>query len=168
MTIFLMVLCFSAPVFAQISDEILSSASQEELQAAPIAFEGYDVITYFSPGGLKVGTGKFQTVYLNQRYLFSTHENQEIFMSDPERYLPEFGEYCGCGASEEKWIRADPEIFKVIDGNLILFENPEALSLWNKDEERRYQKARDFWKYENKYDADKRLREDSTIKLFSF
>ena len=156
----------AAPVHAQEADS--QTLSHIELGKTPIALEGYDVVTYFIPSGPLKGSESHQAVYGEKRYLFTSAENQKKFSVDPEKYIPEFGEYCGCAASENKRVKADPEVFKITEGKLVLFENTAALSVWEKDESNLYKKAQEFSKYESKYNANKRLQDDTRVRLFTF
>jgi len=142
--------------------------AQEQVENIPVALGGYDVVTYFASPAPKEGLKTHQAVYGDKRYFFVSLENQEKFAANPEKYLPEFNEYCGCAASEGELVKADPKVYKVVNGRLVLFENNDALSLWNADENERYQRAQKFWKYEDRYDAEKRLRENTTVRLFTF
>ena len=163
-------LLFSSPVWAQSADTLPLSQdiSQDEPDNISVALEGYDVMTYYTPAGPQKGAPSYQALYNDKRYLFTSLENQQQFAKNPEKYLPEFEEYCGCAVSDNKQVMADPTVFKITQGKLVLFEDEQALSLWNKDEAGRYKKAQNFWKHENKYDANKRLRDDSRARLFSF
>ena len=162
---------FSSPVLAQLeagSTTSFQEMSKDELEAIPAALEGYDVISYYTSSGPQKGNASYQALHNDKRYLFTSFENQQQFSKDPEKYLPEFEEYCGCAISDNLRTMANPEIFQITEGSLILFKDEAALSLWNEDEAGRYQSAQKFWEFENKYDGDKRLREDSRARLFSF
>lgn len=167
-TILFMGLCISIVTPAQAEEQATQPLSQAALEAVPLALEGYDVVTYFiAPTPLK-GSKIHQAVYGEKRYLFVSAENQAKFSANPERYLPEFDEYCGCAASEGELVDADPTVFKIVDGKLVLFENQIALSDWIENESVRYKKAQNFWKYEDEYNADSRLRKNTTVRLFTF
>ena len=170
MVVFAVGLLIPLPALAQTPDSNATSQemSQDELDNIPAALEGYDVVTYYMPSGPQKGSKSYQALYNEKRYVFTSLENQQLFSQDPEKYLPEFEEYCGCAVSENRRVMADPTIFKVMEGKLVLFETQEALNLWEENETERYQKAQDFWKYENRYDANKRLQDDSRARLFTF
>ena len=162
-------LLVSSPAFAQSEADITApEISQDELEGIPVAIDGYDVMTYYTSSGPQKGNTSHQSLYNGKRYLFTSAENQTKFSKDPEKYLPEFEDYCGCALADNLRVMADPKVFKIVNGKLVLFKDEASLSLWNEDEEARYQKARDFWKIENQYDADKRLRENGRARLFTF
>jgi len=166
---FMVGVLFSTPVFAQSGLDIASAEiSKDELESLPVALQGYDVMTYYASSGPQKGNTSYQVLYNKKRYLFISLENQEKFSKDPEKYLPEFEAYCACSVSDNHPVMADPKVFKITEGKLVLFRDEAALSLWNEDEAGRYKKAQDFWKIENQYDADKRLRENGRARLFTF
>ena len=168
MVILLVGLFFPANVFAQIEGQTSQQFSQKKAGNISIALDGYDAVSYFMPAGVEKGVQAYQAVYQDKRYLFVSAENQNKFAADPEKYLPEFEDYCGCGVSENKRIKADPKVFKITEGKLVLFENTQALSKWNANETERFQKAQKFWKHENEYNANKRLQDDTRVRLFTF
>lgn len=55
--------------------------------------EGYDVTSYFKNKAIK-GSNDYQTSYGGSNFKFSSKENLEKFIKDPEAYLPEYGGYC--------------------------------------------------------------------------
>ncbi len=169
-------LFFSTAAFSQLSNQvnrqvdnqILQSISQEDIQNIEVGVEGYDVVNYFYSTIPQKGTTNYQAVYKGKRYLFTSAENQVKFSSSPDYYLPEFEEYCGCAVSDNERKKADPKVFKISKGKLILFQDEEARNKWNENEEGRHKQARNFFKYENEYDASERLHDDTRVRLFSF
>lgn len=161
-------LLFSTTVFAQTDNQPQKQLSQKEIQDIAIALEGYDVVSYFDFSSPKKGEETYQALYQGKRYLFINAENQEKFAAAPEYFLPEFEEFCGCAASENRRVKADASVFKITNGRLVLFHSEAALSKWNEDEDARYKKAQDFWKYENGYSAGNRFQDKTTVRLFSF
>ena len=162
MAIFLVGLFMSMPAFAQGSHQTNNSNN------ISIALDGYDVVSYFSLPAPEKGSLNYLAVYQGKRYLFIDAENRQKFVAAPEKYLPEFEEYCGCAVSENKRIKADPTVFKVTAGKLVLFEDEKALSKWNKNEEERHEDAQKFWKYQSEYNANDRLQDDTRFRLFPF
>lgn len=176
LVVLLMGLIFSPRAFAQehnlptesVNNQVSESPSQEEIEKFAIALEGYDVVNYFHSSTSQKGNETYQAVYQGKRYLFVSAKNRAKFAVAPEDYLPEFEEYCGCAVSENKHVKADPAVFKITEGKLVLFKDQKALSKWNENEGKRYEDAQKFWKYESEYNANKRLNDDTRVRLFSF
>jgi len=67
------------------------------------------------------GSEEFTYEWLGTPWHFASKKHQEMFMSEPVKYAPQYGGYCagevvGGGVT----INVDPEAFKIIDGKLYL------------------------------------------------
>ncbi|NRA91719.1 MAG: YHS domain-containing protein [Psychroserpens sp.] len=95
--------------------------------------EGYDVVSYFDNKAIK-GSNDYQTSYGGSNFKFSSKENLETFLKDPEAYIPEYGGYCAYAiALKNKKVKIDPETFEIRDNKLYLFYNAwgtNTLELW--------------------------------------
>ncbi|CAM9168595.1 unnamed protein product [Ectocarpus sp. 8 AP-2014] len=109
------------------------------------AVEGFDLVAYRSlqPGTHGVrGLWEFSVQYgQGYTFLFSTLENKLEFESDPERYLPAWGGFCGFGISHEVVWSPDvlgppsnPDFWLIEDDRLYLFrsETPYGKFMDNK------------------------------------
>jgi YHS domain-containing protein len=103
--------------------------------------EGYDVVAYFSTKAIK-GKAKHEVSYKGAKYLFDSEENKKTFLSNPDKYIPEYGGYCAYAmAKTGEKAGINPRAFEVRSGKLYLFyktpfsdtyedwltENPNAL-----------------------------------------
>ncbi|MBU2939051.1 hypothetical protein KO494_05800 [Lacinutrix sp. C3R15] len=99
-----------------------------------VAAEGYDVVAYFNNQALE-GNNTYTTQHNGVTYLFSTKENLNTFIKNPEKYSPQFGGYCAYAiALKSKKVGINPEAFQVINNKLYLFYNAwgtNTLKLWN-------------------------------------
>lgn len=116
----------------------------------PVAVEGYDVVTYFTPGKTVKGKPDLSSRYRGVTYHFSTAENRRLFARDPEKYLPTYGGWCASAMGDKgAKVEIAPTNFKVKDGRLFLFYKSvfaDALKDWNKHE-REWEPAADAnWK----------------------
>ena len=114
-----------------------------------LALQGYDPIAYFTEGKAIEGKATLSAEVKGIRYQFSSQKNKEVFVSNPDRYEPQYGGWCAyaMGSSGEK-VEVDPETFKIIDGKLYLFYNAyfnNTLKKWNEDEKRLKSKADTNW-----------------------
>ena len=108
-----------------------------------IANGGYDVVAYFSDNMAMKGNGSYIVEYKGAKYQFASAEHQQMFQSEPEKYLPVCDGYCAWGVAENgKKVPVNPQTYKIINGKLYLFFNGDfkgtpfnTLEEWNKNQE---------------------------------
>lgn len=114
-----------------------------------LALEGYDAVSYFQNTKPKKGNKNFSTTYQGVTYYFVNQNNKQIFLSNPEKYEPQYGGWCAYAMGEDgDKVSVNPETYKIIDGKLYLFYNAyfnNTLKSWNKDEQNLKQKADKNW-----------------------
>src|SRR5690242_18952901 len=59
-----------------------------------VAIGGYDVVSYFKPGKATRGNPAIQATHNSVIYYFSSEENRQAFVKEPEKYLPQYDGYC--------------------------------------------------------------------------
>ena len=111
--------------------------------------EGYDPVAYSVLKKAVKGNAAISTVYKGATFRFAIAANRDLFLKDPERYLPMYGGWCAyaLGANNEK-VEVDPETFKIIDGKVFLFYNAyfnNTLTTWNKNEASLHRDADRHW-----------------------
>ena len=103
-----------------------------------LALEGYDPVAYFEAGGGKPTKGK-QSITADHggaTYRFAKETHRDLFLADPESYLPDFGGWCAYAMAEGKKVEVDPKRFEVHEGRLFLFYRDwftDTLKPWQKD-----------------------------------
>lgn len=100
------------------------------------AVDGHDVVAYFdlAEGDAPVkGQEQFSTIYKDVSWLFSTAENLEKFLSDPDRYRPQFGGYCAWAMARNKLARGAPDVWYVYGGKLYLNISTRYQREWLED-----------------------------------
>lgn len=97
-----------------------SNAFSGDYSFSSVGVGGYDVVAYHTEGKAVRGTGFHAARHDGVTYLFTSRENRDKFLDNPNRYLPEFGGYCAFGASVGKKIYADPTVWQIVDGKLYL------------------------------------------------
>src|SRR6478735_12012048 len=86
-----------------------------------VAIMGYDTVAYFTDGKAVKGSEEFAYEWLGTPWHFASKKHQEMFMSEPVKYAPQYGGYCaGEVANGSVTVNTDPEAFKIIDGKLYL------------------------------------------------
>jgi YHS domain-containing protein len=87
-----------------------------------VAIMGYDTVAYFTDGKAVKGSEKYSYEWLGTPWHFASKEHQDMFMSEPTKYAPQYGGYCAgeVASNESVTVNVDPEAFKIIDGKLYL------------------------------------------------
>jgi len=93
-----------------------------------VAIMGYDPVAYFTDNRAVKGSEKFAYNWLGTPWHFATRDHQEMFMSEPTKYAPQYGGYCaGEVVGGSVTVNIDPEAFKIIDGKLyLIYDKPDA------------------------------------------
>ncbi len=91
---------------------------------SPLAIEGYDPVAYFTDGKATRGSPEFEFQWDEHRYRFASAEHRDLFKANPERYAPQFGNYCAMALALGKIVTANPEHWLVSDNKLYIFGSP--------------------------------------------
>lgn len=94
---------------------------------------GYDVTAYFSENRAVEGSKQFSTEYNGARWLFSSQENLDRFLAEPEKYAPQYGGYCAWAAAQGQTAKGDPEHWSIHDGKLYLNYDADIKRQWLSD-----------------------------------
>ena len=62
-----------------------------------LAIGGYDPVSYFTERKPVIGSSSYTAEYQGVRFQFSSAAHREAFLSDPDRYVPQYGGYCAYG-----------------------------------------------------------------------
>ncbi|MEW6304674.1 MAG: YHS domain-containing (seleno)protein [Verrucomicrobiota bacterium] len=110
-----------------------------------VALEGYDPVSYFKDAKPMKGSVEFEATYNGALYHFVSAEDRETFEKDPVKYAPAYGGYCGYAASVGKVRPANPLLWSIVDGQLVVQHTKGAAELWEKDVRGNKAKADKFW-----------------------
>ena len=99
------------------------------------AIRGYDTVAYFTEGKPVKGDEKFITEYNQAEWLFSSKENLELFLNNPEKYLPQYGGYCAYAVSQNTTASIKPELFTIHKGKLYLNYSESINRKWLADKQ---------------------------------
>ncbi len=100
------------------------------------AIDGYDPVAYFIQGKALKGKDEFTFRWQGATWYFSSEENKSLFISNPEKYAPEYGGYCAYGIAESHKAKIDPKAWNIVNDKLYLNYNQDVKESWviNKDE----------------------------------
>ena len=98
-----------------------------------VALEGYDPVTYFTLGKPAVGVKEITTTWRGATWRFVSAENRDLFVSNPDKYAPQYGGYCAWGVSQGMLMTGDPECWEMVSGKLYLTQSAELCNTFKKD-----------------------------------
>lgn len=102
-------------------------------QAPSVAIKGYDPVSYFTAGAPVKGESSIRYDFDDVRYHFKTPKNRELFVSNPDRYSPQFGGLCTAGLAMGMKAESDPSVWKIVDGKLYVFSSVGARNKMEQD-----------------------------------
>lgn len=110
-----------------------------------LAVNGYDIVAYFKNNEPIKGKKEFSLIYKNKIYYFSSDNNKQIFIKDPNQYLPQYGGFCSYGMSNGYKASIKPEAFSIVDDKLYLNHNLKYREDWRMDKDERIKRADYNW-----------------------
>lgn len=95
------------------------------------AIYGYDTVAYFTLGKAVKGDEAFTTQWRGADWYFSNQQHLDLFLSDPEKYAPQYGGYCAYAMSDGRLVGIDEDAFTILDGKLYLNYSKSVMKEWN-------------------------------------
>ncbi len=112
------------------------------------AIKGVDVVAYFSlqPGEAAVkGTREFTYVWKDTEWRFSSAENRDTFIANPNRYAPQFGGYCAFATAHNFTTSIWPDSWIIIEDKLYLNHNRTSAKKFRKSPDYYIDRANKNW-----------------------
>jgi YHS domain-containing protein len=113
------------------SNEIYQSSAS--LLGKKLAIGGYDAVAYHTQSKPVPGTDDFTHVWKGATWRFSSKENLEAFVKEPEKFAPQYGGYCAFAVAHKGLSPGDPRHWRIVDGKLYLNVDASVQTRWNKD-----------------------------------
>ena len=129
------------------------------------ALSGYDVVAYWDKDQAPVGQTQplatpgdrsITADWNGATWAFSTTENRDRFIADPERYAPQFDGHCAYGVGVEQGgkVPANPHLWRIIDDKLYVNITKNVVGFWEEDISGWIDRAEDNWtRIEDNVDA---------------
>lgn len=117
-------------------------AGPQYVDQTSFAASGYDVVAYQSLEQVPVGQPQPEAVpgkasitaeYNGATWAFSTEENRDKFVADPEAYAPAYDGHCAYGVAQGGKVPGNPNLWRIVDGKLYLNITPTVVDLWEED-----------------------------------
>jgi YHS domain-containing protein len=118
------------------------------------ALSGYDPVAFFdleqAPLGERQppavpGRSAITAEWNGATWAFATAENRERFLADPEAYAPAFDGHCAFGVAKGGKVPANPNLWRIVDGQLYVNINPAVAGMWTADVEGNLEAASTNW-----------------------
>jgi len=117
-------------------------AGDQYVDESGYALSGYDAVAFHSLEQSEIGQpqpeaipGKkaITTEYNGATWAFSTEENRDLFVENPEKYAPQFDGHCAYGISQGGKVPANPNLWRIIDDKLYVNINPAVVGFFEED-----------------------------------
>jgi YHS domain-containing protein len=113
-----------------------------------LMLHGNDAVAYFTAGRAVAGSREIKTDHRGLTYRFASVENRRQFITNPERFVPQFGGFCAQSMAYAVPVKTDGNAFKIIDGKLYLFDSARARLYFEMEQERNLRLAWNYWESE--------------------
>ncbi len=102
-----------------------------------LAIKGYDPVAYFTMGRPVQGEPELEYTVDDVRYRFATVDHLEMFIKDPDRYVPQYRGLCAMGLGAKGYkVEANPENWVINEGKLYVTQQDFGPTVFKTDPER--------------------------------
>ena len=115
-----------------------------------LMLRGHDPVAYFTVGRPVRGNPEIKVEHRGTTYRFASEANRRMFITSPDRYVPQFGGFCSNGMAYSVPIAGETDNFKIIDGKLYMFGGFRSKLYFEMDQERNLKLANHYWDTEVK------------------
>jgi len=131
-----------------------AQAGEQYVDETGYAVSGHDVVAYFDLEQVPVGEKQPEAVpgrkditaeYNGAKWAFSSEENRDKFLANPEKYAPLYDGHCAYGVSKGGKVPANPHLWRIVDGKLYLNITKNVVGFWEEDIPGNIEKAQSNW-----------------------
>ncbi len=115
---------FSRLLLGVIGILLLASGAVAETGDDRLAIKGYDPVAYFTESRPMVGDPRYSHEWDGAVYRFASAEHLAMFKAEPDRYLPQYSNFCAASVAKGVKVHGHPEYWLIVDGRLYLFGGP--------------------------------------------
>jgi len=110
-----------------------------------VGLGGNDPVAYATDNAAVAGSADHSSQLGGATYRFASAEHKATFDGEPAKHAPQYGGYCAFAASQNRLSEADPAVFQIVDGQLLVFTNADFKDQFNKDVAGNKRKADENW-----------------------
>ena len=109
--------------------------------------KGYDVVAYFTDGKPQLGSEDYVVDYGGVTWRFVSQEHRDLFVAEPEKYVPQFGGFCtwGVGAADRLFDVDPVDGWTIYEGKLYMNFNADLNKTFRDDPAGLIAKAQKNW-----------------------
>jgi len=130
---FIMSLLSANEVFAAEPINTLEKSGLFSYKPSGVAIRGADTVAYFTEGKPMQGLDDFTTEWNGATWKFASQKHLDLFVTNPEKYAPQYGGYCAYGVAKDNLVKIEPENWAIVDGKLYLNFNDGLQKKWEGD-----------------------------------
>lgn len=115
-----------------------------------LMLEGHDAVAYFTRNEAVKGDPAITSAYQGVTWRFASEANKAAFEAEPQRYMPQFGGFCGNGINYAvPWGGGGgPDTWRIYRGKLYVFGGRSSRDHFEMDTELNLQRAHHYWETE--------------------
>ena len=98
-----------------------------------VAIDGADPVAYFTDGKPVEGKKEFSAEWNGATWRFASAEHRDMFLADPQKYVPQYGGYCAFAVAQGDTASTEPENWRIVDGKLYLNYSSSVQKDWETD-----------------------------------
>ncbi|MEM9060479.1 MAG: YHS domain-containing (seleno)protein [Pseudomonadota bacterium] len=110
-----------------------------------VALKGYDAVAYHLERKPIKGQDSFAYEWKDAVWFFSSAENRDRFIADPERWAPQYGGYCAWAIAKGSTRPINPKIFRIFNDKLYLNLNMKVHKEWLDQHNQFIARANEQW-----------------------
>lgn len=120
----------------------LAYAGPQYVDESGYAASGYDVVAYHGLKQVEVGQKQPEAIpgkkditaeFNGAKWAFSSVENRDMFLANPEKFAPQYDGHCAYGVSQGGKVPANPNLWRIIDEKLYVNINPAVVGFFEED-----------------------------------
>lgn len=95
-----------------------------------VALQGNDPVAYFDTSAPVAGNPNYTHNWADATWQFSSAENRDRFVADPEQFAPQFGSFCAFAMSKGFTADSSPDAWHIQGGRLYVFADKNVRDDW--------------------------------------
>ncbi|MEM6913489.1 MAG: YHS domain-containing (seleno)protein [Pseudomonadota bacterium] len=110
-----------------------------------LAISGYDPVAYFVQNAAVKGSPDHVTTCHGATWRFASASNRDAFLDNPGRYIPQYGGHDPYAMTDDRLVRASPDVWSVEYGRLFLFYSVDVKQAWGTTLAENEELADQYW-----------------------